>query len=169
MTLIFEALSKLFSLAGLLSFLFGVGATLAYYRMTNRTVRVLAVLWSIVFIMSGYLAVGQYKFAASTQKCQELFAETLKTRAKITEENDHWSLVQRQAFRNLLYEALNPPPEITRLISEDPHYTESKQYQQWYRDTMSKHYQVIHEAHVEQQKAIEERRSNPIPDPRCEP
>jgi len=102
--------------------------------------------------------------AMEVQQCQREFNTILRTRAKIAEENDNWSQIQRKALGDWLFEILYPPPNILQLRLENPN---SPAYQQWAVDITSKYSRIIQQAQAEQDANLKERAEHPLPEPTC--
>lgn len=88
----------------------------------------------------------------------------MKARAKITEENDRLSVVQRTALGDWLREILLPPPDIAQLRANNPN---DPRVQEW-GITITRHYSdIIQEAQRQQDDNFTERARHPLPDPTC--
>lgn len=179
-----SAFSGLFSLTGLIAFLFGAGSVRLYYWVkcnwwnkrhpdNKRTVSFnpLIIMWSLIFIATGVIGVQEQRtaddvraLAHSTAECQIRFTEAITARAEISEDNDKWSYIQRTAIGDWLHAILIPPPDIAELRVKDPM---NPRIQQWGIDITRRYNDVIQEAQREQDQNMAERKQHPLPDPSC--
>lgn len=186
MNQILDAFAGLFSLTGLIGFSFGVVATLGYYRLRDLYLdrcdpegkphrmgfKSLTLLWAGILIFMGVLGVQQQKtandvraLAANTAECQKQFFTVLQFRARISEENDHWSYVQRKAIADWFRDVLFPPAEIVYMREHDPG---NPKYLQWGIDITTKYSDEIQQAQAEQDENFKERAEHgKLPEPTC--
>lgn len=188
MNAIFEAFAGLFSLTGLLAFIAGVAATRVYYWFKERYMdrndpkgqphhvgfRGLTMLWALIFITTGFIGFQQQQTAtqvrsnaADTKECQREFNTALLARSAISEDNDHWSAIQRKALGDWLHEILLPPAEIQHIRDTDPNFGTNPVYVQWGWDVTQYYYGIIEKAQLEQEQNQRERAAHPLPEPTC--
>lgn len=101
------------------------------------------------------------ELSAQVKDCQDQLIETIKKRAKITADNDHWSEVQRKALADWLGILLTPPTEIMSLDRQ------GEEYRNWSIDVTQYYYGIIQKAQIEQDQNAKERAQNPLPEPNC--
>lgn len=105
--------------------------------------------------------------AVQTQQdanCMREFNETLRVRSKISEDNDHWSYVQRTALGDWLKDIVAPPSEIAYLRANDP---ANPKVTQWALGITTKYSTMIQRAQSEQDDVLKERAAHPLPQPTC--
>ena len=186
MNAIIDALSGLFSISSLVSFLAGVGGTILFYRVEDRwqsehppegnppkvhKLRSLWILWSLILVLTGYIGFQQHETAQRVQRisldvqdCQKEFQETLKARSEAGDKQDEWARRKSQAIAGWFRDLLFPPPDILQLRQSDPN---NPRYQEWAIGVTSKYLALIDQAEKEQNAAMRERMSNPYPEPKC--
>lgn len=186
MNTIWQAIGGLFSISSMISFLAGVAGTILFYRVEDKWVkdhqsgeekppvhklRSLWILWSLVFVITGYIGFQEHETAESvrtlsrqTQDCQRQFQETLKIRSDAGDAQDEWARRKSQAIGGWLRDILFPPEDIARLRNENPN---DPRYQQWAITVTSKYLGLIDEAEKEQEAAMKERQEHPYPEPTC--
>lgn len=102
--------------------------------------------------------------AQEVQDCQREFNAALKNRSAISEENDHWSYVQRTALSEWLRNIILPPPDIAYLRMNDPG---NPRVQQWGIVVTTRYSNIVQEAQEKQDAALKIRAEHPLPDPTC--
>ena len=60
------------------------------------------------------------ELALKTQECQKQFNEALQIRGQITQDNDKWSMVQRDAMATWIHDLIFPPPPYNTMELDDP-------------------------------------------------
>lgn len=162
------------TIGGFLYFLLGFAASYVYNwlkcKLKHRKMRIP---WHIVGIAIGVSAIiittmqssVAYNTAKETamgvQECQREFNQVIRTRAKISEENDWWSLVQRKALGDWLKQLLSPPPPYDAMDTGDP------RRQRWALE-LTRHFSgIIQQAQREQDENIAERARHVLPEPTC--
>lgn len=180
-----QAFLNLFSLTGLLAFLAGILSTYVWmwgkdryhdrtdpaHRPHRTAFRSMLLLWMLVYIVVGYIALQQqaqsvavHKLAADTERCQSDFLASLHDRAKANDESDKWSTVKTEAIAAWMHELTFPPPDMAALRTRSPN---DPVYVKWAL-TMTDHYfEIIDNANQQQAEAIEYRQSHPLPEPKC--
>lgn len=156
----------LFTSEGLVQFCAGVIAATVYHWTKTRIMG-----WRMSFRWK-YAAIPLTAavvvfIAAQTQEnanCVREFNQILRVRAQITEDNDHWSAVQRKALGDWLKDILNPPADMLQLRRQDPN---DPRYQQWAFDTTEHYSVIIQQAQTEQDENAAERKQHPLPAPTC--
>lgn len=177
-----KSFASLFSAPGIIGFLLGVLCEYTFLKLRckyldktrpeegKHKVKIKRVywVWALVFIVIGgltYKTQTTYdltsKIANDNKQCQKEFFDTLQTRSKIGEDNDHWSYVQRTALADWLNEILNPPADIVALDRRGSGYDE------WAENTTRYYFNIIHKAQEEQNENIKERADHPYPEPTC--
>jgi hypothetical protein len=121
---------------------------------------------AIMFIsMQTQVAYSTAKITAQeVQDCQREFNQALRNRAEISDDNDHWSYIQRTALAGWLHDILLPPADIAELRqnnSNDP------RVQQWGIDITTRYSEIVQDAQVKQEQALKARAAHPLPEPTC--
>lgn len=187
MTLILDALGGLFSISSLMSFLFGVGSTVVFFKIEDwqeqrhnsrgkvpfvHKFRSLWVLWSMVFLLTGYIGLQQYdtarqvrKLAHDTVDCQRQFNAALKVRGVINDENDKLSRLQRDSLAKWFSQLLSPPSEILYIRENDPNFGTNPTYVKWSVDITKIYYNTVQKAQAQQDENT--RKRPPYPEPSC--
>lgn len=105
--------------------------------------------------------------ASEVQVCQREFNLTLRQRSAISEDNDHWSQVQRKAMSDWLFAILVPPPDIAEIRANDPNFGSNPRYLKWGIDVTTKYSNIMQDAQHEQDLNMIERAKHPLPEPTC--
>ncbi|QEA10798.1 hypothetical protein [Mycobacterium phage Weirdo19] len=129
------------------------------------------VVGAVAFAVFAYSVVETQRLA----DCQAEFGKVLAQRSAITTENDRLSREQRDLLADFaeqealwLADLLNPPGELADLDNSHPAYRsyERARTRQFIETTASVR-ERIEAISAEQAANVEERASNPIPDPTC--
>lgn len=119
----------------------------------------------VVIIATSVQSSGAYNIAKNTsqevQECQRQFNETLRVRARISEENDGYSQTQRKALADWLRLLLDPPPPYSTMATDDP------ERQAWALETTRYYSRIIQQAQKDQDENFEERKHHQLPEPTC--
>lgn len=175
----------LFNLTGLLAFLGGILATYIYCwakdRYHDRTdpmhkphrtaFRSMLLLWMLVYIVVGYIALQQqaqsmavHRLAEKTEHCQQEFMQGLKNRAQAADESDKWSNIKTGAVAEWMHNLTFPPPEMAARRTTNP---QDPIYIKWALGMTDHYFEIIDNANQQQQEAIDYRRTHPLPEPTC--
>lgn len=161
-----EWITGMFTTGGFVQFCSGVVAATVYH-WTKARIRGWRMSFRLKFVAVP-LAIGVVIFiAAQTQEnanCVREFNQTLRVRSQISEDNDHWSMVQRKALGDWLKTILDPPADMLELRRDNPN---DPRYQQWAFDTTEHYSAIIQEAQQEQDDNVAERALHPLPAPTC--
>ncbi|AZS06595.1 membrane protein [Mycobacterium phage JacoRen57] len=118
----------------------------------------------VVIAGVGFQGSRTYSFAEQlakdTRDCQIEFNRVLRERGAISQDNDHWSQVQRKALADWVHDLIFPPPHIAALPPE------SHERQKWIISRTTLADEIIQAAQKEQDRNKAERPEYPN-DPTC--
>lgn len=121
-----------------------------------------------VIVLTSFQSSIAYNLANETatevQQCQKDFNVALRARAKLAEENDRWSQVQRKALGDWLHAILLPPPDIAALRVTNPN---DVKVTEWGIRITTYYSEIVQHAQQQQDAALAERARHPLPDPTC--
>jgi hypothetical protein len=165
----------LFKLGNMLAFIAGVLATLFTFWTADRwrdykepelrphrtKFKSLVLLWMMVYIVVGYIAVQEQQQA----DCTAQILDVGQKRQEAGEKTDDWSLVKTKAMNDWLRDVIVfPPPEMLERRTKNPN---DPVYLNWAIRLTTKYSTIIDQAQQEQEAAIEERKRHPLPEPNC--
>jgi hypothetical protein len=167
----------------LVSFLAGIAVAWLWqrikcaYKTAKTGKRVKPPKWNPILIAAGITAVGFFymvsqnstnaetvrRLAIDTAQCQQEFNRALKIRGAITQDNDHWSRVQREALAAWIHELIFPPPPYNTMAQSDP------RREKWTIERTQAADKTIRQAQAEQLNNDVERSKpeNQYPEPTC--
>ena len=174
MTQFYDWFSGLATIGGFLYFLTGFAAAYVFEcikaKIKNRKIKIQ---WQLAGIVIGVVALVistvqsqvAYETAKDTaqevQDCQREFNASLKSRARISAENDEISQTQRRILFDWIHRLIFPPPPYDKLDTNDP-------LRQQYGFTITiETEQALGRSFARQDELQHERDQNPLPDPTC--
>ena len=171
---VYDWFAGLATIGGFLYFLAGFAAAYVYnYCKCKARHRKMRVPWHIVGIAIGVSAIvittlqssvaynTAQQTAVEVQNCQREFNGVIRARAKISEENDRWSAIQRKALGDWLRTLIYPPSPYDEMDPNDP------LRQAWALELTEKYSKIIQQAQREQDENLVERTKHPLPEPTC--
>lgn len=176
-----QSFLNLFSLSGLIAFLAGVLCTYFWYwakdrwrdrkdpaRAPHRTqFRSLLLLWVLVYVVVGYMAIKQETLAQDTRHCEVEFQQHSIDMQRVQHDDSMANRAQLTALADWFKDALFPPPDIAKIRADDPNWQTNPVYLRWALDMTNQHYAVIEQAQEQQRQADEYRQQHPPPKPTC--
>jgi predicted PurR-regulated permease PerM len=177
MSSIYIWFSGLATIGGFAYFMLGFCTSYLLYivrqKIRHRGIRIpwlragIAVGISAIVIVSMQSSIAYNLANATAQEvkdCQHEFNTVLRARAKLAEENDNWSQIQRKALGDWLRTIVSPPPDIVALQDANPNDPKARA---WGIKVTLHYSQIIQDAQKQQDEVLAERATHPLPAPTC--
>lgn len=170
-----DSLLGLFHLNNMLAFIAGVLATLFTFWCSDRvrdhkfpenaphrtTFKSLVLLWMMVYVVVGYIAVQEQAQA----NCTTEILRVNKIRQDAGDKTDDYSLTKTKAMNDWLREVIVfPPPDMLERRRNNPN---DPVYIAWAIKMTTMYSTIIDQAQQQQEASIADRKAHPLPEPKC--